>query len=283
LTQLKSVKCFGENAFGQLGYGDVNNRGDSVNQMGNYLQALNLGGETLSTGGGYEHSCALLSNLKVKCWGRNQNGVLGYEDSVDRGGAANHMGDYLPEIDLGTNIFATKLGVGYQGNMILTFDGKLKAWGRSVEGQLGAGTAFAIGDNNAEMGNNLAFVNIGSGRKTLQFSLQSRQCCVLLDNQDHKCFGQNDFGQLGQGNVENLGNEGSEMGDYLNPINYPSGTIIRNIGGGHFYSGAINYEGDLYMFGYRPNSRPLHFIHFKSKMQHAIYTFYPLLTHLKCS
>jgi len=37
------LKCFGQSPYGQLGYGDVNSRGDSGGEMGNYLPIIDLG------------------------------------------------------------------------------------------------------------------------------------------------------------------------------------------------------------------------------------------------
>eukprot|EP01083_Nonionella_stella_P275300 934922_1 len=46
------LKCFGRNDYGQLGYGDTNNRGDEANQMGDTLLEIDLGSDftVISTG-----------------------------------------------------------------------------------------------------------------------------------------------------------------------------------------------------------------------------------------
>ena len=49
---------------------------------------------------GEEHSCALLDNHVVKCWGRNNVGNLGLGDVATRGDAAGEMADSLPAVDL---------------------------------------------------------------------------------------------------------------------------------------------------------------------------------------
>ena len=98
-----TVKCWGLNDYGQLGYGDTNYRGDA-NEMGDNLPTVDLGsGKSIkSLVAGFVHTCAVLNDDTVKCWGRNTYGQLGYGDTNDRGDEANEMGDNLPTVDLGS-------------------------------------------------------------------------------------------------------------------------------------------------------------------------------------
>ena len=82
------VKCWGSNGSGQLGLGNTNERGLGYSwNMGDGLPYVDLGtGRTaLQVTAGSAHSCALLDNLEVKCWGLNMNGQLGYGDTIQRG------------------------------------------------------------------------------------------------------------------------------------------------------------------------------------------------------
>ena len=64
----------GNNEYGQLGYGDTEDRGDDDNEMGDFLPAVSLGGCLTATAitCGQDHTCALLSNGELKCWGECQ-------------------------------------------------------------------------------------------------------------------------------------------------------------------------------------------------------------------
>ena len=67
---LKPVTA-GDNYHGQLGLGDTEIRGDDDDEMGDFLPAVSLGtnldATAIACGG--KHSCALLSNGQLKCWG----------------------------------------------------------------------------------------------------------------------------------------------------------------------------------------------------------------------
>ena len=96
------VKCWGYNNDSQLGIGNTNNMGDSANEMGDNLPAVDLGtGRTaIAIDAGWEHTCVILDDASVKCWGRGVSGRLGQGNSDNLGDNANEMDDNLPAIDL---------------------------------------------------------------------------------------------------------------------------------------------------------------------------------------
>ena len=68
--------------------------------MGDSLTPINLGtGLSISkyTNGG-QFQCALLNTSEIKCWGRNWDGQLGINNTVDRGDSADEMGANLQAI-----------------------------------------------------------------------------------------------------------------------------------------------------------------------------------------
>jgi len=97
------VKCWGSNYRGELGIGDTWPRGRYAGEMGDSLPVVDLGSTSTVTqvSAGYYHSCALLTNGQVKCWGSNSHGQLGLGDVANRGDAAGEMGDNLPAVNLG--------------------------------------------------------------------------------------------------------------------------------------------------------------------------------------
>jgi hypothetical protein len=117
-----TTKCWGRNGDGQLGLGDTNGRGDAAGEMGNSLPAVNVGtGRTVRTMGlGIVHTCAILDNGAVKCWGNNFYGQLGYGDTNNRGDGPNEMGDNLANVQLAA---PTAAGLSVSGR-VLTPDGR---------------------------------------------------------------------------------------------------------------------------------------------------------------
>eukprot|EP01013_Petalomonas_cantuscygni_P012120 TRINITY_DN2582_c0_g1_i2.p2 TRINITY_DN2582_c0_g1~~TRINITY_DN2582_c0_g1_i2.p2 ORF type:complete len:169 (+),score=24.16 TRINITY_DN2582_c0_g1_i2:204-710(+) len=91
LTMGRTVRCWGLNADGQLGYGDTRNRGGNASDMGNALPDVGLGGVVVALSTGAHHTCAVVSGIGVKCWGRGAAGRLG------QGGTAN-VGDDSNEV-----------------------------------------------------------------------------------------------------------------------------------------------------------------------------------------
>jgi E3 ubiquitin-protein ligase HERC3 len=188
--------------------------------MGDNLPAVDLGtGRTAQAlAAGYNHTCALLDDGTVKCWGWNYTGQLGLGDTSDRGDAPLEMGDDLPAVDLGTGRTAQALAAGYLHTCALLDDGTVKCWGRNNSGQLGLGDTGDRGQVIGEMGDDLPAVDLGTGRTAQALAAGEFHTCALLDDGTVKCWGRNGYGQLGLGDTSDRGDEPVEMGDALPAI-----------------------------------------------------------------
>src|SRR5690606_9911267 len=74
------VRCWGQNSIGQLGIGTAIHIGDDPGEMPPPDVPLPPAREVAA---GNNHSCAILENGGVRCWGRGFGGALGYGTAVD--------------------------------------------------------------------------------------------------------------------------------------------------------------------------------------------------------
>src|SRR5690606_13151996 len=103
--------------------------------------AQELGPVRQIVAGGY-HTCALLDQGRVRCWGANAHGQLGL------GHAEPPDPSRIPdgEVDLGGP--AVHLAAGHDFTCALVEDGDaVRCWGKNDVGQLGLGHTDTIGDD----------------------------------------------------------------------------------------------------------------------------------------
>ena len=251
ILDTNNVKCWGYNLYGQLGQGSTANLGDGPSEMGDSLANVNLGTGRTATqifAFGYE-TCAILDNATTKCWGRNTYGQLARGDINDRGDAANEMGDNLTAINFGTGRTATKLTGGLDFMCALLDNATVKCFGRSNRGQLGYGNTNSIGDGSLEVGDGVAAVNLGTGRTVVELASGYSHSCAILDNSTMKCWGRNESGQLGQGNILTLGDGAGEMGDALIAVSLGTGFVPSKVWGARQGTCALSGGGVLKCFG----------------------------------
>ena len=253
-----AVKCWGRGSNGRLGYGDTSDRGDEAGEMGDNLPAIDLGTGRTATQivAGYGHTCALLDNSQVSCWGSGYNGKLGYGNTSSRGSNASLTSPLAASINLGTGHTATQIVAGYGHTCAILDNTTTKCWGESSEGQLGYGDTIRRGDGANEMGDNLPAIDLGTGRTATQITVGTYHTCAILDNATTKCWGAGFYGQLGQGDTNKRGDGANEMGDNLPAIDLGTGRTATQITAGAYHTCAIlddattkcwgrNYHGQL--------------------------------------
>eukprot|EP00798_Chlamydomonas_sp_ICE-L_P028118 gene28118-31232_t len=206
---VSGVKCWGYNNLGQLGTGSTETRADA----GDNLPVLNLGDgrKAIAIAAGEYHTCAILDNKALKCWGSNIAGELGLGDTVTR----TNVGVGLPAINLGTNRTATAISAGAHHTCAILDNGSLKCWGYNEFGQLGLSDTASRGGEEGQMGDNLLAVDLGTNRTAIAITSRGEHNCATLDDGSIKCWGQNSKGQLGLSDASNRGDDKSEMGDIL--------------------------------------------------------------------
>ncbi|MFY1825267.1 cadherin-like domain-containing protein [Myxococcus fulvus] len=246
-----SVKCWGANEAGRLGLGDTEPRGDGPGEMGNALASVSLGaGRTAKAlASGKRHTCALLDDNSIKCWGANEQGQLGLGDRASRGDGAGEMGDALPRVNLGTGRTAKALASRDSSTCALLDDNSVKCWGINQYGALGLGDKVHRGDDPGEMGDALTRVDLGTGRTAKALTVGGIYTCALLDDGAVKCWGGGYWGQLGLGDWNSRGGAPGEMGDALPRVDLGAGRAVTSLVAGYHHTCATFEDGNVKCWG----------------------------------
>jgi alpha-tubulin suppressor-like RCC1 family protein len=173
LTTSAGVKCWGENGAGQLGDGTRANRAEPADVEG-------LRTTVLSMSLGEAHTCALMYNHALQCWGDNLFGQLA-DDTIKDSAFP------IPVVGLADGVLAVSAGSGH--TCALTEAGA-ECWGRNYFGQLGNGTKDNFFHPVMVAGFSLTVAAIATG---------GNHTCGLTAGGGVRCWGSNAFGQLGDG------------------------------------------------------------------------------------
>lgn len=168
--------CFGANDYGQLGDGTlVDARQSAVVQ--------NLSGPVNGLGlvAGAQHSCSLLADGNVHCWGDNERGQCG----LTAGRPAP-----LPTRVTGTG-GAVGLSAGNFHTCALQSDGAVRCWGWNESGQLGDGTTT----------NRDAPTTVLAVEGALAIASGTFHSCAVVAGGSVRCWGSNGSAQLGDGTL----------------------------------------------------------------------------------
>jgi alpha-tubulin suppressor-like RCC1 family protein len=176
LTTGGAVKCWGRNQYGQLGNGTNVNSGSPVNVTG-------LGsGVTALTVGGF-HACARLADDELRCWGNNASGQLGDGTTTNSSVPVSVSGLPGP---------VESMSAGYMYMCVVEMSGGAMCWGENFAGQLGDGT---------NMQRHQPVGVSGLDGVVAAISAAESHTCALLDGGGVKCWGNNEFGRLGDGEL----------------------------------------------------------------------------------
>jgi alpha-tubulin suppressor-like RCC1 family protein len=192
-----NVRCWGDNYYGQLGYGNTNKIGDyeTPASAGN----VDIGGKVTQISAGSYHTCALLDTGNVRCWGTSDSGQLGYRTT-------NNIGDDETPASAGDVMVGgkvTQISAGTAHTCALLDTGNVRCWGLGDDGRLGYGNTNNIGDDETPASTG----NVDIGGKVTQISAGHAHTCALLETGNVRCWGWGSSGRLGYGNTNNIGDD----------------------------------------------------------------------------
>ena len=200
-----TVRCWGNGQGGALGYGNTNHVGDNETPGSVGPVYLGEGRTAVHVSAEGNHTCALLDNGTVRCWGQGGGGELGYGNTTTIGD--DETPGSVGPVDLGVGRTADQIDAGGGTTCAVLDDGTVPCWGGggafAFPGELGYGNTNVIGDD--ETPGSVGPVDLGVGRTAVQVSTAGRHTCASLDHGTVRCWGYNASGELGNGNTTSIG------------------------------------------------------------------------------
>lgn len=177
-----NVRCWGSNGVGQLGAVPAEPIvGDSLDEIPAQVDDLEVafeGRRAVQVTAGDGHSCALLADGKVRCWGQNAAGELG-------GGGPN------VDVSIPAGEGAVQIDAGGRHTCALLASGAVMCWGDNSSGQAGVGHNDALGS---------AFLTaVALGERAAWVTAGGAHSCAVLDSGAVTCWGEGQSGALGYG------------------------------------------------------------------------------------
>jgi hypothetical protein len=239
------VRCWGWNNYGQLGYGNTDDIGDNETPGTAGPVDLGVGRTAVAITAGGTHTCALLDDATVRCWGTGSQGELGYGSMVSIGD--NETPGSVGPVDLGPGRTAVAISAGAVHTCAILDTGALRCWGAGGNGQLGYGNVNNIGDGDGETPASIGPVDIGAGRTAVAISAGAYHTCVVLDTGSVRCWGYGSNGQLGYGNTDAIGD--NETAGSVGVVNLGPGRKAAAISGDFTHTCALLDTGRVRCWG----------------------------------
>lgn len=219
LTVGGGAKCWGNNDWGQLGDGTTTDRLAPVDVSG-----LTSGVQAITAGS--NHTCALTTGGGVKCWGLNNDGQLGDSTTMNR---------LMPVDVAGLSSGVQAISAGYNHTCAVMSAGGVRCWGANEHGRLGDGTTE----------NRSVPVEVHSLSSGIQgITAGGYHTCALTSAGSVKCWGRNNYGQLGNFLVP-------ESTTPMDVSGLP--TTVQAVYGGDEYTCALSTGSGVLCWGFTPS------------------------------
>lgn len=214
-----TLSCWGDNEVGQLGTGTVNRTPPYGLSIPTPVSAIS-GAKAVSSG--FLHTCALIGDGSIRCWGYDRDGELGT-------GSVTPRRPYAVPTPVQVAGIADAVGIS-AGNFhtcALLSDGHVSCWGHMTASDYG--TLFASAKP----------ARIEGIEKAVAVSSGGDHSCALLAGGGVKCWGANPSGELGTGGAR----------DSLSPVAVRGIKNAIAIGSGLAHSCAVVAGGAVKCWG----------------------------------
>jgi len=214
-----ALQCWGDNRYGQLGDGTTTDSWLPLDVPG-----LGAGVAQIAAGGSGSHTCVIMTGGTMKCWGHGSAGELG--------DGTNTSAQSTPVDVIGLNATMSKVTAGDEFTCAITSGGGVKCWGHNSYGSLGDAT-FS--------GRNRPVDVVGLRSGVVAIDAGDFHVCALTDGGAVKCWGHNQYGQVGDGTAEHRGAPTDVIG---------LGSGVVAISAGAYHSCALTDYGAVRCWGH---------------------------------
>ena len=213
-----TVQCWGSNLYGELGIGGTN----SVDKSTFAVLVKGITNATQISAGG-SHSCAVLSDGSIQCWGFNVDGEIG---NISPGWVAAAL-EPIAVVNLTD---ALLVSAGGWHTCALVAGHYVKCWGAGGYGQLGNHTQSS--------GYQPVDVTEIHGTAVAISAGDSHTCATNADGTVY-CWGSNSTGQLGNGTTTN----------WSSPILVTNLYGVQAVAAGYGHNCALLNDGSVHCWG----------------------------------
>jgi len=253
------ITCWGYGGDGELGYGNSNNIGDNETPATNPANAgvVSLpGGHTaVAVSAGDTHTCAILDNGQVSCWGDGTDGKLGYGNQVSIGDNEAPSSETTTGglVALPGGKGAVAIDAGAASTCAILTTGRVTCWGYGPGGRLGYGNTNNIGDNETPATNpaNGGLVALHGNLTAIDISVGTNHACAVLSDRALTCWGYGGAGQLGYGNGNNIGDDETPAANPVTGgiVQLPGAQGVAQVEPGSSHTCARLVSGDVACWG----------------------------------
>lgn len=197
--------CWGANNLGQLGFGN------RIALTTGTLPVIAGLASVREIRAGNGHTCAVLANDDLSCWGNPNIGALGAGNTA--------VADAPPLLEVNVGVGVQSIGLGSATTCAVTTTGAVRCWGNNGDGILGYGHTTDIGTTeNPVQASNIVLdattgqllggdVNVGEGVvDQIEVDTGTGYACARLGGRV-RCWGDGNDGATGHGNEVDIGDD----------------------------------------------------------------------------
>jgi alpha-tubulin suppressor-like RCC1 family protein len=211
------VLCWGSSGNGQLGLGDTSSQSTP--------QPVPLASAAAVVAAGYDHTCAILDDGSLWCWGYNFEGAIGLDDPYN-------SPDVLSPQRVGVATWTAVAG-GQGHTCAIQSSGQMWCWGRNTSGELGIGQAMTQAMMQIRVP-----TQVGTFTDWLSVDLGQDNACGVRSDGSLWCWGDGSSGELA-----------SPPGTYFTPTQVGTDMDWQSVSTDIFSTCAVKKSGALYCWG----------------------------------